>query len=63
MAMQPTSGLRDEGEEVAMKYEAPKVVDYGSIADHTFTTPGGAKGCQTNCHVDSFNELSALSPA
>jgi hypothetical protein len=42
-----------------MKYEAPKVVDYGSIADHTFTTPGGEKGCQTNCHLDMFNEQSA----
>jgi hypothetical protein len=25
-----------------MKYETPKVVDYGSIAEHTFSTcPGG----------------------
>jgi hypothetical protein len=44
-----------------LKYEAPKVVDYGSIADHTFQTPGGQKGCQTNCHIDSFSENSALS--
>jgi hypothetical protein len=44
-----------------MKYEAPKVVDYGSIADHTFQTPGGVKGCKTNCHIDSFNEQSSLS--
>jgi hypothetical protein len=43
-----------------MKYEAPKVVDYGSIADHTFQTPGGEKGCQTNCHLDMFDEQSAL---
>ena len=42
-------------------YEAPEVVDYGSIADHTFTTPGGTvKGCQANCHLDNFNEQSAL---
>lgn len=60
MAVRPTSGLRDKGEEVVMRYEAPKVVDYGSIADHTFTTPGGEKGCQTNCHLDTFNEQSAL---
>lgn len=44
-----------------MKYEAPKVVDYGSIADHTFQTPGGQKGCTVNCHIDSFNENSGLS--
>ena len=43
-----------------MVYEAPKVVDYGSIADHTFQTPGGVKGCTANCHLDSFNEQSAL---
>lgn len=44
-----------------MTYEKPEVVDYGSIADHTFTTPGGnVKGCLTNCHLDSFTENSAL---
>ena len=43
-----------------MVYRAPKVVDYGSIADHTFTTPGGHKGCTTNCHIDKFNENSGL---
>jgi hypothetical protein len=48
-------------EEVGMEYEAPKVVDYGSIADHTFATPGGQKGCVTNCHIDNFGENSALS--
>jgi hypothetical protein len=42
-----------------MKYEAPKVVDYGSIADHTFQTPGGEKGCTSNCHLDMFDEQSA----
>jgi hypothetical protein len=43
-----------------MVYETPVVTDLGSIADHTFTTPGGVKGCQANCHNDSFNEQSAL---
>jgi hypothetical protein len=44
-----------------MVYETPVVTDLGSIADHTFTTPGGStKGCQANCHADSFNEQSAL---
>ena len=44
-----------------MDYEKPVVTDFGSIVDHTFTTPGGVKGCQTNCHLDMFNEQSALS--
>jgi hypothetical protein len=44
-----------------MTYERPEVMDFGSIADHTFTTPGGrTKGCQVNCHLDSFTENSAL---
>ena len=43
-----------------MNYEKPTVVDYGSITDHTFQTPGTIKGCQTGCHLDSFNEQSAL---
>jgi hypothetical protein len=45
-------------------YEAPKVVDFGTIADHTFTTPGGnPKGCKENCHLDNFTEDSGTSPA
>jgi hypothetical protein len=44
-----------------MEYEKPVVTDFGSIVDHTFTTPGGAtKGCTVNCHLDKFNEQSAL---
>jgi hypothetical protein len=44
-----------------MVYETPVVTDLGSIADHTFTTPGGnPKGCQANCHLDNFTEQSAL---
>jgi len=43
-----------------MVYETPVVTDLGSIADHTFTTPGGTKGCTVNCHLDMFNEQSAL---
>jgi hypothetical protein len=42
-----------------MEYEKPVITDLGSIVDHTFTTPGGHKGCQTNCHLDNFTELSA----
>jgi hypothetical protein len=43
-----------------MVYETPVVTDLGSIADHTFMTPGGVKGCQANCHLDNFTEQSAL---
>jgi hypothetical protein len=41
-------------------YTAPTVVEYGPIADHTFQTPGGVKGCTVNCHLDNFTEQSAL---
>jgi hypothetical protein len=42
-------------------YEAPKLIEYGPIGDHTFQTPGGNfKGCTTNCHLDNFVENSAL---
>lgn len=42
-------------------YKAPTLITYGAIGDHTFTTPGGnVKGCKVGCHLDSFNENSAL---
>ena len=42
------------------RYESPKLVTYGGIADCTFATPHGQiKGCQTNCHFDNFGEQSA----
>ena len=40
-------------------YEAPRLVEYGSIGDRTFATPGGTKGCTIDCHLDSFGENSA----
>jgi hypothetical protein len=41
-------------------YETPVIVDYGSIAQHTFATPHGqVKGCTVSCHLDNFNEQSA----
>jgi hypothetical protein len=40
-------------------YQAPRLVTYGPIGDHTFTTPGGVKGCTSDCHLDSFGESSA----
>jgi hypothetical protein len=42
-------------------YETPMLLEYGSIADRTFQTPGGVKGCQENCHLDTFGENSGLS--
>jgi hypothetical protein len=42
-----------------MGYVKPTVVDYGSLRDNTFTTPGGAmKGCTEDCHQDMFMEPS-----
>jgi hypothetical protein len=42
-----------------MTYQAPVVVDYGSIADHTFQTPGkGTKSSNTTFLTDKFNEYS-----
>jgi len=41
-------------------YTAPTVIEYGPIADHTFQTPGGVKGCTSGCHLDNFTENSAL---
>ena len=48
-------------EEKGMKkvYAPPRLVEYGRIADCTFQTPGGVKGCQTDCHIDNFGEQSA----
>ena len=60
--MFPPSGCSLRGGEGGkrMKYVTPSITDFGSIVDHTFQTPGGVKGCQTGCHIDSFNEQSAL---
>ena len=42
-----------------MRYEAPTVVDHGSIADHTFQTPGkGTKSSDTTFLTDKFSEFS-----
>lgn len=42
-----------------MKYEAPVVVDHGSISDHTFQTPGkGTKSGNTTFQTDKFQEFS-----
>ena len=53
-----------------MKYEAPRVKDLGSIAEHTFTNAGGGTYTgpgnsqavppkdSTECHLDNFGEWS-----
>ena len=46
-----------------MRYETPRLLEYGSIADVTFTTPGGnMKGGGPCYHLDKFDEMSGLSP-
>jgi hypothetical protein len=42
-----------------MRYEIPEIVDFGSIAAHTFQTPGkGTKSTDTTFELDSFDEFS-----
>ena len=45
-----------------MTYKAPAITDFGSIASHTFATPGGnVKGGQEPmAHLDKFCELSGF---
>ena len=41
------------------EYEAPTIEDFGSIADHTFQTPGeGTKSSDTSFELDTFGEHS-----
>ena len=50
---------RREGRKT-MPYERPELTALGSIVDHTFATPhGNVKGCEVDCHLDSFTEQSA----
>lgn len=47
-----------------MSYEKPAVIDLGSIADHTWTTPGGnPKGGGDITHLDTFCEFSGCTSA
>jgi hypothetical protein len=43
-------------------YQAPRVVEYGPIGDHTFFTPSGTyKGCKPiECINDNYGEPSHL---
>jgi hypothetical protein len=52
-------GVRTTKERGRMKYEKPEVLDFGSIGDHTFTTPGGqVKGGRPPSKPDEHGELS-----
>jgi hypothetical protein len=50
----PTDG------EAVISYEAPRIVDYGSISDHTFQTPGKGTKSATPQELDKFGEFSHL---
>jgi hypothetical protein len=40
-------------------YEAPAIQDLGSIADHTYQTPGvGTKSSDTTYELDKYGEYS-----
>lgn len=42
-----------------MTYEKPTIEDFGSIAEHTFQTPGkGTKSTDPTFELDKFGELS-----
>ena len=42
-----------------MEYQKPRIEDFGSIARHTFTTPGGdSKGFVDPCNTDGMMEIS-----
>jgi hypothetical protein len=48
---------------VGYTYEAPEIVDYGSIAEHTFIRCGGTHSKKdfpdVPHHIDKFGECSA----
>ncbi len=42
-----------------MRYSKPTIKDFGSIAGHTFQTPGkGTKSTNTTYQLDKYNEYS-----
>lgn len=42
-----------------MEYTSPTIVDYGSVSDHTFQTPGkGTKSSNTTFVQDKYGEYS-----
>ena len=50
--------MQQEGQ-MQIAYEPPAIEDFGSIADHTFQTPGkGTKSKDTTFITDKYNEYS-----
>lgn len=41
-----------------LTYEAPVIVDHGSIADHTFDNPGAGDKSATVLATDKYGEFS-----
>jgi hypothetical protein len=41
-----------------VEYEAPEIVDMGSIIDHTFDNPGAGDKSETIMETDKFGEFS-----
>lgn len=41
-----------------LAYEAPEVVDYGSITDHTFDNPGKGDKAAEPMETDKYGEFS-----
>ena len=41
-----------------MEYEAPAIIDYGSIADHTFNSPGEGDKSAQPMETDKWGEFS-----
>jgi hypothetical protein len=41
-----------------MKYEKPQIVDFGSIADHTFDNPGKGDKAAEVMETDKYGEFS-----
>jgi hypothetical protein len=49
----------NRGAQMKIVYEAPAIEDFGSIADHTFQTPGkGTKSKDTTFITDKYHEYS-----
>jgi hypothetical protein len=54
------TGLRDDMKKI---YQPPTLIQYGHIADHTFTNPSGhIKGSVGTLHVDNFGETVGHNP-
>lgn len=45
-----------------LSWEKPEIIDFGSIADHTFDNPGAGDKSATVMATDKFGEYSHPSP-